>query len=1001
MKIIDIMLKKIDNTFKNILGEYMQQVLQAIGIILFFSAILTGCGGDATKSLSSANTPHKIIIKENRALWQEVNRPAESSLGVLEKSLDNGILEFNLKKGTRVGEYFQFYIDVDNNNKTGYKRSGKAKDVTDGADYLFEEDRLYKSTANGEGWNWEYIGSITFNKIGDYVYASSTADIMGEIDSNFRVGVLSIGAQWETVSFIKMRPFNLSVVTVDGNPSEWANIPLWANSDFGDIKIIDDVDNLYFLVENGNLGSHTQIYINSDNDPNTGYINNLLGEQSGADYMIEDDRLYKATANGGWSWELISYVDYARDGNTIEIAVLKSLINIENADAVFQVGAIGWSADYNNIITFMTMKSTSQQNIRPLVISEVMAVNAHTILDPDFFSFSDWIEIHNQTDNPIDIGNYALSDKIDEAKWTIPANTTIEANGYMLFWADGKDSSANAHHTNFKLKSKGEEVALFDSNGVVIDSFKFNKQHSDISCSKNQDGDIVYMFPTPAESNKIKHGTLEDISQKPIFSKQGGFYNQAQSISLSAENGGKIYYTIDGSLPTKESFLYDGVININETKVIRTRALEEGGFYSDMVSNTYFINETSSLPVISISMDAKYLWDDMIGIYTIGANGVENCGISANYMQRWERPAHIEYFDKNRELGFSQGVDIKISGDCSRKRAQKSLSIEASDKYGKKSIKYKLFAEKSIDEFKSFRLRSSGQDWGRTMFRDAFIQRLIKDDLDIDYQAYEPSIVFINGKYWGIHNIREKKNEDFLASNYPDLNSKKVDILYGYYGVKEGKEDDYTDLIYYIKNNSLSSDANYNYITQKIDINNFIDYQIAQIYISNFDWPANNIRYWKEQKDGAKWRWMMDDQDVGFNVYSLSYSDNPEDFGISHNTLESATSENSNPWHNPPWSTFVFRNLLANENFENAFVMRYNTLLTSTFSSLNAKTLINDMAAAIEDDMPRSIERWSSEGSFVDMNRWHRKVQGLRDFARERPAIAKEHLDQMFPLYEN
>ncbi len=633
-----------------------------------------------------------------------------------------------------------------------------------------------------------------------------------------------------------------------------------------------------------------------------------------------------------------------------------------------------------------------------VIINEVLASNAHKNIDPDFSKFSDWIELYNTGNKNINLGGYKLSDKVSEAKWTIPNGTILKPRSYMLFWADEKDTSLLEHHTNFKLKGKGEAVALFDPSGTLIDSLEFGAQTADVSCAKNG-GTVAFMHPTPYEKNWDMHAEAT-LSSEPQFSKNGGFYADALSVSLSAENGADIYYTLDGSFPTYGSTLYTGAISINKTTVLRAMSTENGKFHSKRITHTYLIGEESELPIISITTDKKYLWDPMIGIYTTGVNGAPMvCGNgNANFMQEWDRPANIEYFNTSHSLGFNQEVEISISGTCTREQAQKSLSIKADDIYdGKKSIDYKLFKEKDIDSFKSFKLRNSGQDWWKTMFRDAMEQRLVSTSMDIDYQAYEPSIVFLNGEYWGIHNIREKKNEDYLANNYPDLDADDIDILYGYADVKEGKADDYEALIAYIENNTLSDDAHYNYVAGKIDINNYIDYYIAQIYFANFDWPANNIRYWKEQKDSAKWRWMMDDQDAGFNLYDEDPSDNPMDFGLYHDTLTFALAEDSDDWRNEDWSTFLFRSMMENANFQNAFVSRYNTLLDSTFQSANVKTLINSMKAVIADEMPRHISTWGDDGpDYANMGQWEDNVDVMLDFAQNRPAIAREHLDSMF-----
>ena len=655
------------------------------------------------------------------------------------------------------------------------------------------------------------------------------------------------------------------------------------------------------------------------------------------------------------------------------------------------------SYDEEAFYPFSVVKRSEPDGV---VINEVMAANAHTLLDPDFSAFSDWIELYNGAETAVDISGYKLSDKISKAKWRIPNGTVMPPKSYMIFWADDHNITLTHHHTNFKLKAKGEAVALFDAENRLIDAWEFPQQTMDISSARHGDT-IGFTYPTPLQKNwSLSHEAVQ--ADMPEVSREGGFYDAPVSIALmSKDDDAEIYYTTDGSYPTYGSTRYRDPIVIETTTVLRAMSVSDGLFPSKRITHTYFIDEETTLPTISIVTDEPYLWDDDIGIYVEGTNGIETlCGSGkANYMQEWKRPANIEYFDVEKRLGFNQEVHIAISGHCSRQMAQKSLSIKADDIFGEDRINYQLFQEKNIDTFKSFKLRNSGQDWWKSMFRDAMIQQLVKEDLDIDYQAYEPSVVFINGVYWGIHNIREKKNEDYLANNYPALNPKKVDILYGgRHVVKEGRADAYIALIDYIKEHNLSDAYAYDYVADRMDIDNYIDYQITQIYIANFDWPRNNIRYWKEQKEGAKWRWMMDDQDAGFQLYDEDPSNGPKDFGLMHNTLAFATDDNSSDWRNRPWATLLLRNLLKNETFAHRFVARFYELLETAFAPERVRSMIEQMQQRIAPEMPRHIATWGDAGpDYATMDDWYYYVDVMRHFANKRADISRRYLEEMFP----
>jgi hypothetical protein len=946
---------------------------------------LVGCGNNG--KIDTQIQAHESVEKIIRSNWEEVNKPGESSLGVLKKSLDDSIIEINLDKGDQVGEHIQFFIDSDYNEATGY-----SNEWVDGADYLIEDGRIYKSMANGGGWNWQRIGSAEFSNNNTQVYAKTTIDILQNIKNNFRVAAISSNGneKWHRVSNILMKPIERKIITIDADSSDWDDIDVLANSSMGNLKVIDDQNNLYFLIEKGDIAQHTQFFLNIDNDIDSGYSSSVLDNKSGAEYLIEDNRLYKSITNGtSWSWDRVGTVKFAKDGNLVEIAVEKDQVGITNSLNSISVGTIAWNASFTTHTADIPMQNVSFQSIKELIINEVMAENAHTIMDPDFYKFSDWIEIHNTSNHSIDLSNFRLGDKLNKGEWSIPEGTIIPALGYLLFWADKKDITKKGYHTNFSLKSKGEAVALFDVHGKQIDGFEFKKQKADVSITYSANDHVLFMNPTPNKANNNTVDTLE-LTSKPAFSISGGFYNDTQQIRLNSQNGALIYYTTDGSFPTLNSPIYHDRIEVDRTTVIRARALEDGKLLSEVNTQTYLINENTTLPVVSLSTDDKYLFDDEIGIYTIGTNGAPSPGcqgaVDANYYQEWKRPANIEYFDTNKELGFSQEVDIKISGSCSPKLAQKSLSLKADSKYGEKSIKYKLFPHKDIAKFKGFKLRSASQDWEGTMLRDAFMQQVIKDDMDVDYQDYRACIVFINGKYWGIHNIREKKNEDFLAENHPEIDPDKVDILKDRGGISEGSDKKYRELISYIQEHDLSNDDNYNEVTSKMDIKNYIDYIIAETYFANTDWPYTNVRFYRDQ-NGGKWRWILEDLDLGLG--------GPWGDDIEVNMLEMLTDTENITYQNPTWSTFLFRSLLENSTFKERFKTEYNNYLNSTFETDRVINILNSMSDTIYPEMKRHAQRWkdSSEIIYKSRDHWGTKVERLREIIRSRNQTVRDELN--------
>ena len=616
----------------------------------------------------------------------------------------------------------------------------------------------------------------------------------------------------------------------------------------------------------------------------------------------------------------------------------------------------------------LLLKVNSDVESPIITINEVLVLNSNTNFDPDFKEYSGWVELYNHTDTTIDLSNYSLSnDSNNPLKWEIPSGSKIKPKEYMLIWMDKEDDIQKALHTNFKMSYKGETLSLYNFNETLIDSITFPKQKANISCAKVTNK-IVYMKPTPNMPNG-KTFNSSKRANKPTMSLKSGFYNGTQHIKLSQKKGGTIYYTTNGSIPTKLSKKYSGEFTVSKTTVVRAIALESGKFKSKVSNSTYLINENITLPVVSIAINDEYLNDNKIGIYK-------------NYTERWMRAGSIEYI-KDGVSKFSQNVGIRLSGGQTRAYAQKSLAIFAKARFGKKSIKYKLFPDKkNIKKVKSFVLRNSGNDWGYSMMKDGLVHSIVKDNMDIDYQSYHPTVTFINGKYWGIYNIREKTNEDYIEANH-GVDSKKIDLLKGdEYEVKSGSNDDYLKLLSYIKDNPLANNSNYNHVKSKINIDEYINYMITETYVGNIDWLYNNIKCWKEQSSQGKWRWILYDTDNSFDE---------ADFDSIAFVLE----ENGPAVPNPPYTTFLFRNLMKNATFKEKFISSYISHLNTTFKPSRINNIITKMKNTIKPEIQRHFNRWER----VSSEDWETgDIERLRVFALNRAGEMKRLLATHFTL---
>ncbi|NLZ93301.1 MAG: hypothetical protein GX922_04690, partial [Firmicutes bacterium] len=318
---------------------------------------------------------------------------------------------------------------------------------------------------------------------------------------------------------------------------------------------------------------------------------------------------------------------------------------------------------------------------------------------------------------------------------------------------------------------------------------------------------------------------------------------------------------------------------------------------------------------------------------------------------------------------------IRIGGQYSRAMPQKAFNIFARNQYGYNVMEYPFFPDKDLTTFKAITLRQSGQDGSMSRIRDCLMTSLL-NETTLDYQAYRPAVVYLNGEYWGHYNIRERINEYFLAYNH-GINPHQIDLLQGNTTVRAGDAKHYVAMREFIATNDMSKTENYAYIQTQMDIQNFMDYWIAQIYFANTD--SANIRFWRERSEHGKWRWIVYDTDWGF-------------FNVDHNTLAYVTNP-AGTGVGRHLSTVLLVNLLKNQEFKAEFINRLAYHLNNTFAKDRVINRINELAAAIESEMPDHLKRWGGS-----MSAWHSQVQKLRDFAEKRPAIVVKHIQQKFNL---
>ncbi|MEZ4985291.1 MAG: CotH kinase family protein [Saprospiraceae bacterium] len=463
------------------------------------------------------------------------------------------------------------------------------------------------------------------------------------------------------------------------------------------------------------------------------------------------------------------------------------------------------------------------------------------------------------------------------------------------------------------------------------------------------------------------------------FEPSGGFHAAPVRVQLYAPYATDIFYTLDGSPPGPKSQRYITPIFIDETAVLRTVAYRDG-IKGHQAGQTYFIQEPSTrLPVVSMGISSDILFNPSYGIFVAGSGSSDSLWYKpgANFWSRKEHAVHLEMYNPNGEPMYNSLSGMRLFGGMSRLFPQKSMALIARITYGESRFRYPIFGEDQPDTYKFLVLRNSGSDFGKSHFRDGLMTTLVKD-WDMETQAFQPAHVYINGNYWGIYNLREKVNRYFIAAHAQDVHRDSIELLEHFAVRKQGSRRHYQGMLDFLARYDLTSQANFEHLQTLMEVDNFLQYQIAQIYFDNQD-AGGNIKYWRPAEEGARWRWILYDTDWGYGLHDAK--------AYRHNSLLFHTEANGPHWPNPPWSTFLLRKLLQNNSFRHQFINRFADYLNTDFSAERATQVVDSFYLMLHQEMPRHLKRWR-----LSEKEWNRQLDIMREFADKRPEYMRQFL---------
>lgn len=639
---------------------------------------------------------------------------------------------------------------------------------------------------------------------------------------------------------------------------------------------------------------------------------------------------------------------------------------------------------FTKLFSILAAATCSLNAAAELQINEIMQANISSLYADNEFPDS-WVELVNNGTTNFRMAGYRLgeTENFEEAT-RISGGAIARAGDIFLIYTD--KTGPSGYHVDLRLDTGKGTLYLFNPSGEIVDKVNYKKMLGpNVSYGRVSEDSNTWGFmktPTPGEKNKpeLITQTLPD----PIFSQAGfaragsasSFYltlSMPTDVEMPADT--KLYYTTDGSEPTtaSQSTTSSYRMRITSTTVVRAKLISAEAASPNAVTHSYIYHpRTTTLPIISINTDDKYFNDSEIGIFA-----------GNNYQQDWRRPINIEYFvEKNAPAAINQMGECRVHGAWTRVNAQKSLAVYTQKRFGNKRFDYPLWeAKPHVEKVKSFVLRNGGNCFGSNRIADQVGQTMFGRNFDnLDYQENTAVIAYINGQYKGIYDLRERSNEDNIESNYDGLED--IDMIENFTEVKEGSMQSFNDFValYNSKPTMEQMDA-------AVDFDNFAKTVIAQAFVTNTDWPGNNMVMWRPAAEGGKWRMVLKDMDFyATNGYNSTFFN----FLLRANGHEEDTGEGNAPDRVKPfqvlWQYPEFRDLII-DNF------------TAAVGDFLRKNLIREYMTKMRDEINQNYEYYyhlQVYGNPLNYNRWVQNVEDLISWSENRSEYLR---DNIIPSY--
>lgn len=550
----------------------------------------------------------------------------------------------------------------------------------------------------------------------------------------------------------------------------------------------------------------------------------------------------------------------------------------------------------------------------------------------------------------------------DYSSFNIPASALVA--GENVIAAEVHQHSPGSSDLSFDLSLEASSYSSVNT----LDFIQFGTSVTDISYGRDEASPNTWQHfaePTPGAANTSE--VVADIrleSSATGISPAAGLYSDPEMVVLSAP-AGDIHYTVDGSDPTSSSPVYTSPLAISDTTIVRARVFETGKVPGPIATQTYLYGETfNGLPIISVVADPETLFGDEIGIYDNDHEPVRS-GMNEVYKGK-DAPGHLEFFPQDNAEGFAINGGIRIGGENNwGSHEQKALNFILRGKYGDDNLKYDLFPGSGIPNFSALTLREGGDDWDDAMLRDGMWNRIAGGYLDVETTYFRPSVVFLNGSYWGIYNIRSRWNEEWFFEKYGISNGEYDHLGYGHFtsssttlGAEEGDVAEWVELLNFIDNHDLSNASDWEFVKSRVDLDSFIDFVVAESFSNNSSWQHNR-EFWKAHKPGSKWRWFVPDMDRTFKASTI----------------------NSNVFDDILKDDALLDRIKNQPEFQARLAQRFAAHVSATFAPSRIAGIVDGLGALITPELERHKAMWSGS---IDAAQQASDLQEIKDYTIDR-----------------